>query len=43
MIWFPSSELTLLKRDFIDKIKTTFTCTLQQNCKTTSDPNATSY
>ena len=43
MIWFPSSELTLLKQDLIHKIKITFTCTLQQNYKTTSRPNPKSY
>ena len=43
MIWFPSSKLTLLKQDLIHKIKITFTCTLQQNYKTTSRPNPKSY
>ena len=45
MIWFPSSEseFTLLKQDLIHKIKITFTCTLQQNYKTTSRPNPKSY
>ena len=43
MIWFPSSKLTLVKQDLIHKIKIMFTCTLQQNYKTTSRPNPKSY